>query len=108
MSELTETAKRVSLEIGRTYKFLGIGAGIGRPLEVTGKDGRKRQAWVYPPSLYRLLGVALDYRTAQKGVIYVGCGGDHDEGQIHRACLFDWYTQFELVNDEGLNTEGER
>jgi len=79
----------VSLEVGRRYRFKGI---KGKP-----KDGK--ETWKYPPSTYRLIGLAKAYRLCQELVVYVGVGGDHDEGKLYLANLTDWVDQFTLVED---------
>ena len=78
----------VCLVIGATYHFKGA------PRKSL-PDGRV--LWKFPPSDYRLVAVAKDYRTCQDKVVYVGVKKDHDLGKYYLACLSDWHDQFELV-----------
>jgi len=71
---------------GAVYKFCGI---PGKPDEQTGKP-----TWAHRPSLYRFIAAARYYRTGQVLYVYVGCGGDHDEGQYHLCPICDWNSQF--------------
>lgn len=62
------------------YYFNGI---RGKP------DDRGRPTWAFRPGWYRFKGIALDYRTKQERLVYVGLN-KWDLGQWFVAGLADW------------------
>jgi hypothetical protein len=80
----------MDLVIGALYRFRGL---IGPPDPLTGE-----QRWRFPPADYQLLAVALDYRTQQEKVVYLGVGPP-DDGKYFIAVLSDWHRDFTRTVD---------
>lgn len=75
----------VDMQPGEDYAFAGL-AGPKDP--ATGK-----KPWAFPPGNYKCLGLAMNYRTRQKMVVYLGING-RDAGKAYLATLADWARNF--------------